>query len=417
MSSFPWNDKPISVSPQHINKKKIQLDESHPLYNSNYPWEQNNVISMSPFYEKKWNEKEQICNIQPIKRHTEQIKQPKKKLEKFYVKSNELHPRYNSKHRAHGGIYFDSMNIKKSLSPDYSHRLNEYESICGIKNLENFHVGYNELHPKYNSKHRAHGGIYPEGMNIKKSLSPDYSHRLNEYERVCFPKGIQPQNGKKVKQNMMTDVNNSNQVKEPFYFGYDIYYKKDKKCPCNCDNGCKCPLNCKCQCHNKTKKELRKLFVEHAVWTKKFINVSLSSSPDTDAITTRLLQNQNDIGMNLSSIIGKNNAMKLANLLRIHILHAGDAIQAIVIGKDEIIKKSLVKLFKNSDQVAKLLTDLSPNKLPYDMTRTMFHDHNQYIIDMTNTRIKKKWKKDILLYDEYFSQLMKMADIIANALI
>lgn len=166
-----------------------------------------------------------------------------------------------------------------------------------------------------------------------------------------------------------------------------------------------------------TQKEmLRKLFTDHALYTKFYIESALQSLPDLDVITTRLLQNQTDIGNFVKPIIGEQNGNILAELLKEHILAAADAVNAVKGGNKTTIDDVVKKVFNNSTQVSKFLSYLNPEKLPYDTVLKMFNMHNQYVIDMTTAHSQKKYDKEIKLFDEYYDQILDFSDTLNSAL-
>lgn len=50
------------------------------------------------------------------------------------------------------------------------------------------------------------------------------------------------------------------------------------------------------------------------------------------------------------------------------------------------------------------------------MTRSMFHTHNQFIIDITMSRSSGNFRQEQQLYDSYYNEILKLADAITNAL-
>lgn len=187
-------------------------------------------------------------------------------------------------------------------------------------------------------------------------------------------------------------------------------------CAISGESNCKC-LNPKGYVLSSTidvKASFRKLFTDHAVYTV-FVLHSLVDKVDASAFVTRLLANQHDIGAQLNLVTGTNMGDELANLLVSHIELAAKVITAAV-KRDPELNITITDLFYNSDMVADYLTSLNPAALPNDVTRKMFHTHNQFVIDMTLKRIQKNYQDEQILYDAYYNEILEMSDAISAAL-
>lgn len=188
-------------------------------------------------------------------------------------------------------------------------------------------------------------------------------------------------------------------------------------CPITGEVNCKCIKN---RIHvNPLKVDLkaamRKLFTDHAVYTKFTLNSVVDNTADVDANTERILQNQVDIGQQLEPIIGRKNSKVLTELLQEHIKLAKTVIVDAT-NDDPNLNDDVERLFQNSDDVAAFLYQLNPEKLPYEVVRKMFREHNQHVIDMTLARLGNEFEKEVMLYDSYYNQMLEVSDAIFNAL-
>lgn len=161
------------------------------------------------------------------------------------------------------------------------------------------------------------------------------------------------------------------------------------------------------------KEKLRKLFTEHAVYTKFYITSASSNLPDLSFITARLLQNQTDIGNAVKPIIGDENGNKLTQLLKEHILAAANAISTVKLQSGT--KDAINKVLANSKLVAEFLSKLSP-KLNYDVVLKEFNQHNQYVIDITILHFEGKYEQEIKMYDAYYNHMLMFSDLLNSAL-
>lgn len=185
-------------------------------------------------------------------------------------------------------------------------------------------------------------------------------------------------------------------------------------------------VHCKCEGEKEgipaikvnMRETMRKLFTDHAVFTKFVLQAIVDAHPGVTSLLTRLKQNQTDIGDQLKPIIGVKLATKLSDLLLEHITLAGEVITAASddLADKTTLESAITKLMENSGRVAEFLTSLNPVKLPAKETHEMFDMHNQFVIDMTLARIAGNWEKEIVLYDAYYNEILSMSDAINDAL-
>jgi hypothetical protein len=179
--------------------------------------------------------------------------------------------------------------------------------------------------------------------------------------------------------------------------------------------------------------EFRKLWSEHAIYTKFYINSVLGNIPDAKLIAARLLRNQVDIGNFTKQFTGESKGNILARLLQQHILAAANAVNAVKSGKhipgcvtwerfirsgkQQAITDAVNKVFQNSRKVSHFISNLNPCKLPFKVVLHHFNQHNQYVIDMSLTRKNGDFEKDIQIFDTYYTQLLDFADLFLNGLV
>ena len=181
----------------------------------------------------------------------------------------------------------------------------------------------------------------------------------------------------------------------------------------------KCPLgNAKCECSMKEK--LRKVFTDHVIYTKAYLEKYCTPGDDaqkeTSVLLKRLLKNQEDIGSVVKSVIGVRKSEELVNLLKQHIKAAGAMIAAVVVRDKTDLDQALRKVFSNSRKVAEFLSALNPEALPYNVTKEMFDTHNKQVYKLAVRHGYRKYKEEVELFDEYLIHMLRMSDAIAKAL-
>lgn len=179
-----------------------------------------------------------------------------------------------------------------------------------------------------------------------------------------------------------------------------------KKCPIMGTPVCKCTM----------KEKMRKLFTDHAFYTKFYIESALSDLPDVKVITNRLLQNQVDIGNFVKPVVGNVNGDQLASLLKEHILAAAGAVNAIKKEDEKEVKIAVEKVFANSWLVSQLLSSFNPEKLPFDVVLKIFNQHNQYVIDIITLHFNEDFEKEINTVDLYYQHMLMLSDALHDAL-
>src|SRR5207245_1400008 len=75
------------------------------------------------------------------------------------------------------------------------------------------------------------------------------------------------------------------------------------------------------------KTNMRKLWADHAIWTRQYAVSALDEAPDMVAAKERLLKTPDNIGNSIVPYYGEGTGRKLAELLRKHVLLGVDLIE------------------------------------------------------------------------------------------
>ncbi|MCQ6561819.1 glycosyltransferase [Paenibacillus mendelii] len=159
--------------------------------------------------------------------------------------------------------------------------------------------------------------------------------------------------------------------------------------------------------------DLRKLWIDHTIWTRSYIVSALAGLEDQNDVLARLLRNQQDIGDAIKPYYGEAAGNKLAELLKEHILLAGKVVDAAKSGNQEELKKYNAAWYRNADDIAKFLSAANPN-WPQKELQDLLYTHLQLLTDQVTARIMKDWKADILAFDKYEDHIIKLADTLTN---
>ncbi len=165
------------------------------------------------------------------------------------------------------------------------------------------------------------------------------------------------------------------------------------------------------------KTEMRRLWEDHITWTRLYIISALADMPDKDAATTRLLQNQVDIGNAVKPFYGEAAGEKLTSLLQSHILIAANLVAAAKAGDKTKQDDATKRWYGNADEIAGFLSSANPSNWPDEATKAMMHEHLKATTAEVVARLQGKWKDDVAAYDAVHSQILHMADMLAEGII
>ena len=161
---------------------------------------------------------------------------------------------------------------------------------------------------------------------------------------------------------------------------------------------------------------MRRLWADHVIWTRNYIISALADLPDLKDVTERLLKNQDDIGAAIAVYYSPDAGKKLTELLREHILIAGEVVGAAKANHTAELAKANDKWYKNAQEIAKFLSDANPN-WTYDGLVKMFNMHLKLTTDEVVARIQKNWKNDINAFDEVFNEILNMSDQLTKGIV
>ena len=163
-------------------------------------------------------------------------------------------------------------------------------------------------------------------------------------------------------------------------------------------------------------KAMRDLWTDHVVWTHNYIVAATSDQPDADALSRRLLANQDQIGQAIVPYYGQAAGDRLAALLRDHILIAVDVVKAAKANDQAKLGDADRRWHANAADIATFLSGANPNWSRADVL-SMMNEHLALTTQATVARLKKNWTEEIATYDKIFDQAMMMADALSDGII
>lgn len=160
---------------------------------------------------------------------------------------------------------------------------------------------------------------------------------------------------------------------------------------------------------------MRKLWIDHVMWTRDYVKSNLAGLEDQDQVLARLMKNQEDIGNAIKPYYGDEAGNKLGALLKDHIAIAGKLVEAAKTGDQANFKKFNTDWYKNADDIVQFLSSANPNYNQKELKDAMYM-HLQFVTDQVTARLKKDWAADIKAYDQGEDHMIKFADTLSRGI-
>jgi hypothetical protein len=160
-------------------------------------------------------------------------------------------------------------------------------------------------------------------------------------------------------------------------------------------------------------RELRKLWIDHTIWTGSYIMSAIAGLPEQQKVLERLLKNQDDIGNAYKPYYGEAAGNKVAALLREHIIIAGQLVEAAKTGNQPAAAKLNRQWHRNADDIARYLSKANPywNE---NVLKDMLYTHLKLINDQVVFRLKKD--AEIKAVDVNEEHMLHFADILSGGI-
>jgi hypothetical protein len=162
--------------------------------------------------------------------------------------------------------------------------------------------------------------------------------------------------------------------------------------------------------------DMRKLWEDHATWTRLYIVSALAGLPDKDATAQRLLQNQTDLGDAIKPFYGDEAGGQLTALLRDHILIAAELIDAAKAGNQAAQDDATKRWSANADDIATFLSQANPKNWPLADAKKMMQDHLALTTEEVVAHLQQDWAASIAAYDKVHDQILHMADMLSSGI-
>ena len=164
------------------------------------------------------------------------------------------------------------------------------------------------------------------------------------------------------------------------------------------------------------KRDLRKLWTDHVVWTRDYVIAALGDHPGAQAAANRLMKNQEDIGGAVSKFYGDAAGQQLSTLLKEHITIAVDLVKAAKAGDKAGQQQADGRWQQNAVQIADFLSKANPH-WPRATLVDMMKMHLSTTTDEVVARLNKNWDADVRAFDAVYDHILKMSDALADGIV
>ncbi|MCM3707770.1 MULTISPECIES: glycosyltransferase [Cytobacillus] len=174
---------------------------------------------------------------------------------------------------------------------------------------------------------------------------------------------------------------------------------------------------CLTQSEVKFENEFRKLWINHVLWTSNYItSATTAGAEDQKQVLAHLLKNQEEIGNAIKPYYGKAAGAKLTELLKQHIVIAGDIVEAAKNGQGAKVNELNKKWYRNADGIAAFLSGANPNLKNEDLKKLLYK-HLELVTDDLTASLVKDWDARIVAIDDGVTHIIMMADAISHAVV
>lgn len=166
----------------------------------------------------------------------------------------------------------------------------------------------------------------------------------------------------------------------------------------------------------KLKITMRKLWEDHAIWTRMFIVDLLSNFPSIDNTTNRLLKNQESIGNCMKPFFGDTAGDTLSSLLKDHITITIDLLNAIKMGDITRITTLETDAITNAENIATFFSTINPCYSRDELIEML--DTNLILVKYQFiARMSGDYNADVMYFDMGLHHILMISDCLFKGII
>ncbi len=166
----------------------------------------------------------------------------------------------------------------------------------------------------------------------------------------------------------------------------------------------------------KLKVTMRKIWEDHAIWTRQFIVDLLANLPSVDKTTERLFKNQEAIGNYIEPFFGDTAGNTITSLLKDHITITTDLLKAIKAGDDSRSIVLETDAVTNAENIAIFFATINPCYLKEELVE-MLDTHLILVKYQFIARMSRDYNSDIMYFDMGLHHILMISDYLFKGIV
>lgn len=157
------------------------------------------------------------------------------------------------------------------------------------------------------------------------------------------------------------------------------------------------------------------LWNEHICYTRNAIISLLNGTKDLDAVSDRLMKNQEDIAELLYPYYDRNDVDAYTAVLKEHVVLAVALVNKIKTGEDTT--EATKAWYDNGDKMLTWMENENSYYWSRIVTQPLWNDHLKWTIEEATNRVKEDWVADIETFDHNRYCMSKWAELYATGIV
>jgi hypothetical protein len=162
---------------------------------------------------------------------------------------------------------------------------------------------------------------------------------------------------------------------------------------------------------------IRRLWIEHVLWTRFFIISTAFDLPDLPFVTERLLQNPVDFAQVLRKFYGEQTAAQFQQLLTDHLLIAAALVNALKAGDAAQIEEQRNLWYANAEDIAYFLAGINSCFWNALVWKELLFEHLALTEQEAVLVLSGQYEESIRIYDRIQAEALEMADLMTCGII
>jgi hypothetical protein len=163
--------------------------------------------------------------------------------------------------------------------------------------------------------------------------------------------------------------------------------------------------------------QMRRLWEDHATWTRLAIVTFADGSGGFGATAQRLLHNQEDIGTAVGAYYGSSAGEALTGLLDDHITIAVELLTAAKAHDAAGFDAAKARWYANADDIADFLSAANPRNWPQEAMRDDMRVHLDQTLAEAAAELGGDYAASVAAYEDVHGHVLMMADMLTDGIV